>query len=266
MHVKDFTARVKAAGSADGLQEGQFTALVSVFGNEDSVGDVVMPGAFTDTLAEWKAKGDPLPVIWSHDWGDPFSHIGFVTDAKETAQGLEVTGQIEDLAENEKAAQVYRLLKGRRVRQFSFAYDVLDGGWGERDGQDVFELRKLAVHEVGPTLLGANQETELLAVKAARLAANAKEGRVLAARHLDRLKDAHTALGDVIAAAETSDPKRSDAPTGAPADTNAGQPAAATNDDQARAPKSTSAESPRHRSAQAAARLHLLTLTNGDQS
>jgi HK97 family phage prohead protease len=214
--TKECRARVKAAGTADGLAEGQFTALVSVFNNEDSVGDVVQPGAFTKTLADWAAKGDPIPVIWSHDWGDPFSHVGIVLNAEETADGLLVTGQIEDVDTNPKAGQVYRLLKGRRVTQFSFAYDVEEGAWVEgTDDQGAwygyYELRELKLYEVGPCLVGANQETELLAAKARGLAAGAKEGRVLASKHVDRLKEAHAALGEVIAAAE---PEKTTEPTG----------------------------------------------------
>ncbi|MEV7364254.1 HK97 family phage prohead protease [Streptomyces sp. NPDC091299] len=196
MQTKDAPARVKAAGEGDGLGAGEFTALVSVFGNEDSVGDVVMPGAFADDLARWKESGDPIPVIWSHDWGDPFSHIGSVTEAKETPAGLLVTGQLD--LENPKAEQVFRLLKGRRVTQFSFAYDILDGGWGERDGGEVYELRKLKVHEVGPCLVGANQETELLAAKAASVASGAKAGRVLSQKNFEALTAAYTAIGEVL--------------------------------------------------------------------
>ncbi|WP_262702042.1 MULTISPECIES: HK97 family phage prohead protease [Streptomyces] len=205
MRTKDFTARVKAAGVADGLAEGQFVALVSVFGTEDSMGDVVRPGAFTETLAEWAAKGDDIPVIWSHRWGDPFSHIGRVVKAVETLQGLEVTGQIEDLEDNPTAAQVYRLLKGRRVTQFSFAYDVAEGAWVKDDEHPwggYYELRRLKLHEVGPCLVGANQETELLAAKARGLARGAKAGRVLSQKNFETLTTAYEAIGEVLAAAE----------------------------------------------------------------
>ncbi|MEU4256273.1 HK97 family phage prohead protease [Streptomyces fradiae] len=204
MRTKDFTARVKAAGVADGLAEGQFLALVSVFGNEDSMGDVVRPGAFTETLAEWSAKGDPIPVIWSHNWGDPFAHIGTVVKATETLEGLEVLGQIDDLGVNPTADQVYRLLSARRVTQFSFAYDEIESAWVKDDENrwgGYWELRKLRLHEVGPCLVGANQETELLAAKAAGLVRGAKAGRVLSQANYDTLKGAHDAIGEVLAAA-----------------------------------------------------------------
>lgn len=214
MRTKDFAAKVKAAGAADGLAEGQFTALVSVFGNEDSVGDIVRPGAFTETLAKWGEKGDPIPVIWSHAWGDPFAHIGTVIKATETLQGLEVTGQIDDLDTNPTAQQVYRLLKGRRVTQFSFAYDVNEGAWVSDDEHPwggYYELRKLSLHEVGPCLVGANQETELLAAKAHSIARGAKAGRVLSQANFETLTGAYEAIGEVLTSA--SPEKHRTAPT-----------------------------------------------------
>lgn len=173
--TKTFAARVKATG--DQLDAGQFEAIVSVFGNIDSYGDVVRPGAFTDTLGAWKSSGDPIPVIWSHQWSDVDAHIGVVLDAKELLPGdtqlppdltalggLWVRCQLDD---DGKAVKVRSLLKGGRVKNFSFAYDVLDAAWVRVDGRDAYELRKLDLYEVGPCLIGANTSTELIAAKEA---------------------------------------------------------------------------------------------------
>lgn len=232
MRTMEVTAKIKAAGVADGLAEGQFTALVSVFNNEDSYGDIVRPGAFTQTLQEWAAKGDQIPVIWSHQWSDPFSHIGSVVKAVETLQGLEVTGQIEDLDDNKTAAQVYRLLKGRRVTQFSFAYDIGEGGWisdDEHPWGGYYELRRLDLHEVGPCLLGVNRETELLAAKAAHIAAGAKAGRVLSQSNYDRLTAAYESIGEVLTAAtpETEKSRRPAVPKNTNTPEESGQPGSA---------------------------------------
>lgn len=213
MKIKSAPFKVKAAGDGE-LAEGQFEAIVSVFGNVDSVGDVVVPGAFADTLAAWAAKGDPIPVLWSHDWGDPFSHLGGVVKAEERDEGLWVRGELD--LDNPKAAQVYRLLKGRRVTQFSFAYDVIEGAWVDTEEGSFYELRKLNLFEVGPTLIGANQETELLAVKAHDLAARLKAGDTI---DLDQLAAAHQALGSLLEAAKTSSPSGED-----PSKREAGQP------------------------------------------
>ena len=49
----------KAAQGSSGELEG----YVSVFGNLDRGGDVVLPGAFRKTLADWKGCSQPLPLI-----------------------------------------------------------------------------------------------------------------------------------------------------------------------------------------------------------
>ena len=204
MLTKSFSAKVKAvAGEKDsGLDEGQFEAIVSVFGNVDSQGDMVVKGAFADDLKTWAESGDPIPIVWAHQWQDPFAHIGYVLEASETAEGLHIKGQLDIEGDDPTAQKVYRLLKSRRVKQFSFAYDVIDGA-SVKSGEDtVYELRKLKTYEVGPCLVGANQETELLAVKAAQLA---KSGRVISAKNLDALKRAHEAIGQVISAADVSE-------------------------------------------------------------
>lgn len=206
--TKECKAKIKAVGTADGLAAGQFRALVSVFGNEDSMGDVIAAGAFAQVLAEWKASGDPIPVVWSHKWGDPFAHIGSVLEATETADGLEVLAQIQDMDTNPTAKHVHGLLKGRRIKQFSFAYDVGEGGWVETDDTvnhpwgEYYEIKRFSsLFEVGPCLVGANQQTDLLAAKAADLVHQAKAGRVLSQANYDALASAHASIGDVLAAA-----------------------------------------------------------------
>lgn len=158
--------RVKAAETAKDSSTGTVEMIVAVFDNIDSYGDTITPGAFTESLAEWKSRGDLIPFVWSHDWLDPFSLLGSVLEAEEKAEGLWVKAEV-DLG-NPKAQQVYNLLKARRVTQASFAYDIIDAEWATVDGQEVLQLKKLDILEVGPTLVGVNRETQLLAVKSAK--------------------------------------------------------------------------------------------------
>lgn len=203
MLIKSCPVKIKAAGEPDGLTAGEFEAIVSVFGNKDSYGDVVMPGAFADTLAEWKSSGNPIPVYYSHRMDDPDFNIGEVIEAKETDEGLWVHARldVDDPLPGSKAPQVHRLLKGRRVTQFSFAYDVVEGAWVQNDDDEFYELRRLKLHEVGPTPIGANDQTELLAVKSAghvarHLTAAVKAGRVLSAKNETALRDSLALLED----------------------------------------------------------------------
>jgi HK97 family phage prohead protease len=208
MLTKTCSARIKAAGASDGIAEGEFKALVSVFGNKDSYGDIVVPGAFKDTLAAWDAKGDPIPVYWSHQMRDPDYCIGEVITAAETADGLEIHGRLDIASTTSKAPQVYELMKSRRVTQFSFSYDVIDGAWVEQKQADGstdywYELRAVDLFEAGPTPIGANRATELLAVKtaserASRVVADIKAGRALSATTEATLRDTRTFLKTAI--------------------------------------------------------------------
>lgn len=206
MKIKTAQIRVKAGG--DDQAEGVFEAYASTFTREpDSYGDVVAKGAFEDTIKEWDESGNTLPVLFGHRMDDPDYNIGGVTEAVEDDHGLRVTGQLD--MENPKAAQVYRLMKGRRLNQMSFAFDVLDEATVEENGQKVNELRKLRLYEVSIVPVGANQDTEILAVKAAvdALTDGIKAGRVLSAKNeaaidavVADLAGATARLKDILAA------------------------------------------------------------------
>ena len=209
MKVKDLPLEAKQvkAGPDDGLGEGEFSAYASVFGNVDSYGDIVAKGAFDADLKRWEESGNPIPLLFGHNMSDPDYNIGHVVKAAEDDRGLLVNAQLD--LENPKAMQVYRMLKGRRVNQMSFAYDVLDEAptkVGDAD-QKANELRELKLYEVSVVTIGANQETEVLAVKAAMqaLESQAKAGRVLASKHIDSLRAAQEAIGAVIEAATAGD-------------------------------------------------------------
>lgn len=217
MDLKTLPARVKATG--DGA-DGSFEAIVSTY-DVDSIRDQVVPGAFADTLTEWKASGNPIPVVWSHRHDDPFAHVGEVTDAAERdGEGLWVKGQLD--MDNPTGRQVYKLLKGGRVNQFSFAYDVEDA---QELDSGVMELRKLKLYEVGPTLIGMNQATRTLSVKEARdlagfaattttngtsytitIPSQAKAGRVLSAKNETDLKAALELITAVLAQLDAATP------------------------------------------------------------
>ena len=68
--------------------DGSFEGYASVFLNLDNALDVVMHGAFTETL---KKSGGAVPILWSHDQNEP---LGFGGSAIEDSKGLLVRGQI----------------------------------------------------------------------------------------------------------------------------------------------------------------------------
>ncbi len=186
--------------------EGTFEAIVAVFGNVDRAGDKIMPGAFTDTLADWAAKGRPIPVIFSHQWENLDAHIGQVLEAKEVQDGLYVKGQLD--MDEPFAQRVWKKMNAGTLAEFSFAYDIVDMAQIKQEGEWVNELRKLDLMEVGPCLVGMNPDTQLLGVKgaggsfldafeAALAALQGKEGRRNSDADLGRIQRIHDLCGEL---------------------------------------------------------------------
>jgi HK97 family phage prohead protease len=217
MLTKNATTIQLKAGPEDGLADGQFIAYASVFGNIDSYGDIVTKGAFANSLAAWQKSGNVIPLLFGHNMSDPDLNIGHVVTAEEDAVGLKVTCQLD--LENPKAKQVYRMLKGRRIDQMSFAYDVIDGAPAQKDGEDVYEIRDLKLYEVSVVTVGANQETEVLAVKqmpsvADRILTDVKAGRTLSAKNEGEIRSAHTALSRVLSVLDSATDEQKASDTG----------------------------------------------------
>lgn len=191
-------------------QKGKVEAIVSVFGNVDLGGDRVVKGAFAKSIEKWKSSGAPVPVIFNHEWGDLWSHIGAVDSLEETEQGLKASYTL-DIDDNPAAAQVYRLMKRGSLKEHSFAYTV-NKNRTAKDGAN--ELLDLDVIEVGPTLKGMNPDTEVLAVKSALEAVTAahektddadgvKAGRVISKANEAKLRSAMDAIAQVLSSLGT---------------------------------------------------------------
>lgn len=192
MHVKNVPLGRVKAGPLDGLEEGQFIVYPSTFTREpDAYGDVVAKGAFLDDIKAWEESGNVLPGLFGHRMDDPDFYVAWAIEQGEDEHGWWVKGEFD--MESPKGPHVYRLVKGRRLNQLSFAFDVLDEGRVEtEDGDAVNELRKLRVYEFSFVPIGANQDTSVLAIKALAEAAAAefKAGRVLSAKNETTLREA----------------------------------------------------------------------------
>jgi hypothetical protein len=196
---KSFDIKVKT----DGLAEGEFIAYASVFGNKDMVGDVMMKGAFTKTLAEWDRKGVPIPLLWGHNMADPDFNLGYV-DASEDEKGLKVHGYFD--MESPKSAQTYRLLKSGRTNQMSITYRVVDGAFVMPEGDNAsykdayYELREIDLFECSIVQVAANQEAEVMAVKSVVGALASKAGRTLSSKNEEAIRGALSQAEQIVAA------------------------------------------------------------------
>lgn len=128
----------------------------------DSYGDIVIKGAFTETLKKRKATGHPFPLCFNHDFDQI---IGAVTEAEEDDFGLKIKASFLNTA---LAQEKRELVKEGIVWQFSFAYSVL--GWEEpteeEKKQGIYQkLTKLDLYEVSLVPVPANQTAIVTEVK-----------------------------------------------------------------------------------------------------
>lgn len=219
------------AGPEDGLKEGEFIVYPSTFTKTpDSYGDVVAPGAFLKTIDTWKNSGNTLPGLFGHRMDDPDFYVAGATDMGEDEHGWWVKGEFD--LESPKGKHVYRLVKGRRLNQLSFAYDVIDeAGIELPGGMKANELREVKVYEFSFVPVGANQDTSVVAVKSIvdTVVEDIKAGRVLSSKNESELRAAHESIGRVLSALDgTSDEEKANEPDAsrqAPeADTPEGEP------------------------------------------
>lgn len=146
---------------ADEKDTGSITGYFSTYDREpDSYGDVIAPGAFTDTIKAREESGHPFPLCWNHDLDQI---IGKVDSIEDTEKGPLMTASFFDTP---LAQEKREIVKSGVVYQFSFAYDVLEAGPVElEDGRKANELRKLDLFEVSIVPIPANQNAVMTEIK-----------------------------------------------------------------------------------------------------
>ena len=163
MKTKDFALQVK-----DLSEDGTFEGYGSIFGNVDSYGEKVMPGAFVESLARHKREGSNVLMLWNHD---PHQPIGVWDDLAEDAKGLWGKGRF--LLDIQRAREVHTLAKAKAIGGLSIGYREEDT---DQDGQ-VRLLKKLGLYEISPVTFPANRRARIEAVKSERMDAFARRLR-----------------------------------------------------------------------------------------
>ena len=163
MKTKDFALEVK-----DLSEDGSFEGYGSIFGNVDSYGEKVVPGAFVESLAKHRREGSSVLMLWQHNPDEP---IGVWDDLAEDAKGLWGKGRL--IMEVQRAKEVYALLRAKAVRGLSIGYRELD-----TDKERVVRvLKKLDLWEISPVSFPANSRARVEAVKSERMEAFARRLR-----------------------------------------------------------------------------------------
>lgn len=141
-------AEIKA--SAEGVIEG----YGSVFGNVDSYGDIVVAGAFADTLKSGRAPA----MLWQHNPDEP---IGVWTEVREDKRGLVVTGQLA--LGTQRGREALELIRMGALSGLSIGFSTVRSSFDEQTG--VRSLLELDLWEVSPVTFPANEAARITSAK-----------------------------------------------------------------------------------------------------
>ena len=148
---------------------GVVECFVAGIGNKDSVGDIIVPGAFNESLKRRKPR-----VVWGHNWNEP---IGKVLEMYEVpASDPRLPPKMRAAGIGGLYAKVQFNLKSERGRQafadvaffgeeqeWSIGYKTLDADFDPKRQANV--LKKVELYEASPVLHGANQLTGTISIK-----------------------------------------------------------------------------------------------------
>ena len=141
-------------------ESGVIEGYASVFGNVDSYGEVVEPGAFVDSLVKSQRTGRKIKLLWQHD---PHQPIGVWDDLAEDSKGLWVKGRLfKDTVA--KAAEAYALLKEGGLDGLSIGYRTLKAE-PKAGKPGVISLLKLDLLENSIVTFAANERARVEVVK-----------------------------------------------------------------------------------------------------
>jgi len=167
-------------------ENGIFEGYAATFGDIDSYGSRIMPGAFTKTLAE---RADKIKVLHNHDQDSP---IGMPLEMREDNKGLWVRAQLT--LGVQKADEAFLLMKSGAFDAMSIGFSVPRGKDKIVDGvREIFEVK---LFEFSPVTFPANEQAQIQSVRATDLAGTVTEKDLDAGE--ERLMEAlHRTMRDI---------------------------------------------------------------------
>ena len=153
--TRDFSLSLRATGD-EGIIEG----FGSVFGQEDSYGDVVVPGAFAASLAEHRAAKTMPAMLWQHRQDQP---IGVWEEMEEDQRGLRVKGRLAmDVA---AAREAYALVKVGAISGLSIGFLTKEDDYDPKT--NIRTVRAVDLWEVSLVTFPAAKSARVTRIKAA---------------------------------------------------------------------------------------------------
>lgn len=157
LKIRAFDYEVKETDAS-----GKFAGYGSVFGNVDSYNETVAPGAFLESIAQLKAQGRTLPVLWQHRGADPIGNWD-IHSLREDGHGLYGAGQLW-LDEAPYARIAFKGMDTKSITGLSIGYYVRDSAKDQKTG--VVTLKKIDLVEISIVTNPANDAARVDTIKA----------------------------------------------------------------------------------------------------
>ena len=136
--------------------DGSFEGYASLFNREDLSHDIVLPGAFSETLRQRGAQG--VKMLFQHDANQP---IGVWTTLKEDARGLYAHGRL--MPEVAKAREVHALMRAGALDGLSIGFRTVKGRRDRASG--VRRLEKVDLWEISVVTFPLLPEARIATMK-----------------------------------------------------------------------------------------------------
>lgn len=170
-HLDCGLIEVKLAQKEEGAEtdEMMFSGYGAVFGNKDSYGDVIVKGAFKDSLREAKKSGTWPAMLMQHGgWGmgaDDMTPIGIWTSMEEDDIGLKVEGKLADTARGREAYGLLKMTPRPAIDGMSIGYYAKEFVLGTKPDEPRRTLKKVELVEVSLVTFPANGKARVKDVK-----------------------------------------------------------------------------------------------------
>lgn len=136
--------------------EGKIEGYASYFGNVDQGGDVIVKGAFAETLGYRPAPR--VKMLMHHDMRRP---VGVWDSMIEDGKGLLARGQI--LLQTNEGKEAYQFLKAGAIDGLSIGYRTIEDKWDAN--KNARKIIKVDLLEVSLVTMPMNERARINAVK-----------------------------------------------------------------------------------------------------
>jgi hypothetical protein len=211
-----------------GIEGRTVKSLFAVMGHVDDGGDRILPNAFRKTLAERQSR---VMVLWQHDASQP--PVGKPLTIKEIAAGElpgeykarypaatgALYGEVEYL-DTPRGNEILTGIRAEAIKENSIGYDTIVSDYASEGEKKVRNLREVRLWDISPVNWGmqpaaVNLKSAVAHFQTGELdipglipelmrvfTGEAKEGRVLSAANLAKLKNALETLTSILLKAE----------------------------------------------------------------